>query len=193
MTRFPLVAGEQVLPNKVVNLSGRSTALGRSLSFVIPEGKRGFAVTVSQVANAGGLVLPGDYVDILVIYDVEFPKPGSTDRQTADSFLVQTVLQNVEVLAVSQGIVDVVPQPPGGAVAEGEQRVRNSEASPDPEARTVTLALSPQEAQRLYLAEGNGRIRLAVRPYGDGETLPIDYSTELELFPPSLPNPFNVR
>ena len=54
----------------------------------------------------------------------------------------------------------------------------------------MTLALTPEEAQRIYLAEANGKIRLALRPFGDNETLPVDYMTELELFPQNLPNPF---
>ena len=184
VTRFPVVQNEQILANKIVSLSGPA-ATGRSLSFTIPEGKRGFAIKASDVMNAGGLVLPGDYVDIIVIYDIEFLNSG--DREEEDSFLVLTILQNVEVLAVSQTVVDVVLEttPPANG-----QRVRNSEAGPDPKAATVTLALTPEQAQRIYLAESNGRIRLAVRPYGDAIEQPIEFMTELELYPRNLPNPF---
>jgi Flp pilus assembly protein CpaB len=52
------------------------------------------------------------------------------------------------------------------------------------------LSLTPEQAQRVYLAEGNGTIRLAVRPYGEADERPVDYMTELELFPQNLPNPF---
>ena len=194
-TRFPVTVGEQVLSSKVVTLSGNSAAVSRSLSFVIPEGRRGFAITASEVMDAGGLVLPGDYVDIVVLYDVQF---RSTDGvETVESYVVQHLMQNIEVLAVAQSIVDVVETPAeggsnNGAGASDTQRVRNSEAKPNHEAITVTLALTPEEAQRLYLAEANGKIRLAVRPYGDTETLPVDYQTKLELIPQDLPNPFQA-
>jgi|SRR5688572_4608870 len=194
-TRFPVTVGEQVLSSKVVTLSGNSAAVSRSLSFVIPEGRRGFAITASEVMDAGGLVLPGDYVDIVVLYDVQFR--GTDGVETVESYVVQHLMQNIEVLAVAQSIVDVVETPAeggsnNGAGASDTQRVRNSEAKPNHEAITVTLALTPEEAQRLYLAEANGKIRLAVRPYGDTETLPVDYQTKLELIPQDLPNPFQA-
>jgi pilus assembly protein CpaB len=198
VTRFPLSAGEQVLSSKVVNVQA---GISRSLSFVIPEGKRGFAITASEVQNAGGLVLPGDYVDIIVLHDVEFLNDPAdpSSRETVPAFLVQTLMQNVEVLAVAQSVVDVVEVPieaeDGAAPVEGEeegstQRVRNSEAPANAGATTITIAVTPEEAERLYLAEANGRIRLSVRPFGDDETVPVDYQTKLELFPQDIPNPF---
>jgi len=202
VTRFPLTQGEQVLTSKVVNVDA---GVGRSLSFVIPEGKRGFAISANEVQNAGGLVLPGDYVDIVVIHDVEFLNDPAdpSSRETVPSYLVQTLMQNVEVLAVAQAVVDVVEVPveaEEGAAAtapvEGEeetgstQRVRNSEAPAIPSAATITIAVTPEEAERLYLAEANGRIRLSVRPFGDDETVPVDYQVKTELFPQDVPNPF---
>jgi pilus assembly protein CpaB len=188
VTRFPIAVNEQVLSSKIVPLN-TTTAANQSLSFVVPQGKRGMAVTVSEVVNAGGLVLPGDYVDILVIYDIEFQtKPGDpASKEKVDSYYVQTLMQNIEVLAVSQGIVDIVPE---ATPAAGGQRVRNSEGKPAPEAATVTLALTPEQAQILYLAESNGRIRLSVRPYGEGNERPIEGVVEIDLFPRNLPNPF---
>ncbi len=190
VTRFPIAANEQILSSKVVPLSGSgtSTTTSRSLSFVVPQGKRAMSVKTSEVQGAGGLVLPGDYVDILVVYDVEFPSPtDATQRIKVDSYFIQTIMQNVEVLAVSQTVVDLVPEATPTATG---QRARNSEAKPIPDAVTVTLALSPEQAEKLYLAESNGRIRLSVRPYGDGEEKPVDSMIETDLFPRNLPNPF---
>jgi pilus assembly protein CpaB len=186
VTRFPIAANEQVLSSKVVALTGNSSAVSRSLSFVVPAGKRGFSITASEVQNAGGLIIPGDYVDVFVVYDVEFTT-RTGDREEADAFLVQILLQNIEVLAIAQTVVDVVREE---AATNEPQRVRNSEARPDEGAATVTLALTPEQAQRIYLAEENGRVRLALRPFGESDERPIDYMTELELFPQNLPNPF---
>jgi pilus assembly protein CpaB len=188
VTRFPIAANEQILPTKIVTVATGSTAAAtasRSLSYTIPAGMRGFAIGASQVMNAGGLVLPGDYVDILVMYDVEFQSGG--DGEVQDNYLVQTILQNVEVLAVSQTVVDHVLEATPSA---NGQRPRNSEARPDPEAGTVTLALTPEQAQRMYLAEGNGELRFAVRPYGEAAEHPIEFMTENDLYPRNLPNPF---
>jgi pilus assembly protein CpaB len=186
VTRFPIAANEQILSSKVVDLSGGTGATSRTLSYIVPEGKRAFAINASEIQDVGGLLLPGDYVDVVVLYDVEFTNlDGKLD--TKDSFLAHTLLQNVEVLSVSQVVADIVP---GSEPSESGQRVRNSDARPNPEAATVTLALTPEDAQLMYLAEANGTIRLAMRAFGDAEERPIDYTTELELIPENLPNPF---
>ena len=192
VTRFPITANEQVLSSKVVDLSGGSAGTTRTLSYVIPEGKRALAIHADEIQNVGGLLLPGDYVDVVVLYDIEFTNLEGS-RDTEASFLAHTLLQNVEVLSVSQVVVDIVPN---GAVAEDDdaaesgQRTRNSDARPNPGASTITLALTPEDAQLIYLAEANGRIRLSMRTFGDGEERPIDYTTKLELIPENLPNPF---
>ena len=58
------------------------------------------------------------------------------------------------------------------------------------DAITVTLALSPEDAQKIYLAESNGRIRLALRPFGDADQPSLTHMIETDLFPKNLPNPF---
>jgi pilus assembly protein CpaB len=190
VTRHAISTNEHVLSNKIIE--DGATASGRALTYVVPEGKRGFAIKISEVANVGGLVLPGDYVDIVVIYDVEFPKTTSlnADRELVEAYFVQTILQNVEVLAVSQTVVDLVPE--AGQTVEG-QRARNTEAGANPSAATVTLALTPEQVHLVFLAESNGYIRLAVRPFGDGDVLNLDYMIKPELVPPNLPNPFLQR
>jgi len=205
VTRFPISANEQVLSSKVVSLAG-TLATSKSLSYVIPQGKRAMSFNASQVQQAGGLILPGDYIDIVALWNVDFPGKGGGDRQTIDKYMTQTIMQNVQVLAISQTIVDLVPetgaaapgQPaaaPGQPPAAGQpatnngQAARNTEAKPDPAAATVTLALTPEEAERLYLAEQNGQLRMSLRAYGDSSTRPIDFVTKLELIPQNLPNP----
>jgi len=186
VTRFPIAANEQVLSSKVVDLSTGGSVTNRSLSYIIPEGRRAFAINASEIQNVGGLLLPGDYVDVVVLYDIEFTSL-SGEPETEDAFLAHTLLQNIEVLSVSQVVADIVP---GEEADETGQRVRNSDAAPNPSAATITLALTPEDAQLMYLAEANGRIRLSMRSFGDAEERPIDYTTELELIPENLPNPF---
>ncbi len=173
VTRFPITANQQLLSSQVITTAGAS-ATSRALSYTIPAGKRAFAVQANDVATAGGLILPGDYIDILAVYNVG----------DEDSFLVQTILQNIEVLAISQTIVDTVG---GDAATTNNQRSRNTEAKPDPEANTYTLSLTPEQVQQMFLAESNGTIRFALRAFGDGTEKPIEYLTELDLIPDALP------
>lgn len=196
-TRFPIAANEQVLSNKIVDLSaGPSSVAGKSLAYVIPPGMRAIAINVKEVSAAGGLVLPGDFVDVLVVYDVDFINDlarDNTSREKVSNFLIHTLLQAKQVLAVKQTIVDTVPESVGTPVAGSSPSnsvVRNSEAKPEPDAQTITLALTPEDAQKLYFAELNGKIRLDVRPYGDTEEKPIQPMIQSDLWPRNLPNPF---
>jgi pilus assembly protein CpaB len=193
VTRYPIATNEEVLSTKVVSLASVAKT-GDSLSYVIPEGKRAISIQVSEVVSSGGLVLPGDYVDVIGVFDVTF---GTGDQQTTvDKYFSRIILQNIEVLAVAQTVVDTVPAAgvsgettPTDAGSTSEQRVRNTEAAPEPKASTVTLSATPQEAQLLFLAEENGVLRLAVRPYGDSQVQDIPFVAETELIPPNLPNP----
>jgi pilus assembly protein CpaB len=196
-TRFPIAANEQVLSSKIVDLTTTSSPTGKSLSYVIPEGMRAIAVNVKDVTDAGGLLLPGDYVDIMVVYNVDFQndpnKPGSHEK--VENYYINTILQAKEVLAVKQIIVDAVPEsvgtPTAGSTSDpSAPRVRNTEANPQTDAQTVTLALTPEEAQLLYFAEQNGKIRFAVRRYGDIAVKPIDPMIQPDLLRRDLPNPF---
>jgi len=47
----------------------------------------------------------------------------------------------------------------------------------------VTLFLSPNEAQYLFLALGQGEVNLAVRPDGDNAIKPMEMATFRKLFP----------
>ena len=194
VSRYPIATSEQVLSTKVVSLES-AAATGDSLSYVIPEGKRGISIEVNQVVSSGGLVLPGDYVDIIGVFDVNFV--NGQEERTEEKYFSRIILQNIEVLAVAQTVVDTPPEAGTTTGADGEttttdadgQRVRNTEAEPEPKASTVTLSVTPQEAQLLFLAEENGVLRLAVRPYGDAAVQDIPFVAETELIPANLPRP----
>jgi pilus assembly protein CpaB len=103
VTRYPIATSEQVLSTKVVSLESAAVT-GDSLSYVIPEGRRAMAVQVDEVVAVGGLVLPGDYVDVMATFDVTF-KDGDSEK-TEDMYFTRLILQNTEVLAVAQTVVD---------------------------------------------------------------------------------------
>ncbi len=180
-TRFAISANEHVLASKVVAATG-SAGVTRALAYTIPEGKRAFAVQASTISQAGGLILPGDYIDILAVYSVEF------GDKKEESWLVNTVLQNVEVLAIDTVIVDTV----GTAETDDSgQRPRNSEAAANPDASTVTLLVTPEQAQTLFLADLNGQLRMALRSFGDGTETPIEFLAKPDLLPDNIPAPTN--
>ena len=66
----------------------------------------------------------------------------------------------------------------GGAIGPGNpapQPVKQNNIV-QPGAHTATLAVGPEEAEKLVLAEDKGRIRLVLRAHGDTTTLKVDDS-----------------
>lgn len=177
VTRYPLVEGEQMTALKV-GPQGQEEDDG--LSFVIPAGRRALAVSVTEVTGVGGLLLPGDMVDVIVVLD---EGDVGTDKAV-------TLLQNIEVLAVAQEAQE--PLPPAQAAADGETASQETRAlgerpediEPQPNARTVTLAVTPEETQLLALAQEKGKLVLALRPFGEEDTLSLDDQTLLPLRTP---------
>lgn len=162
VARYPIAANEQLLLTKVVN-----GVLGSSaMSDLLETGKRGMAVTVQAVVNGGGLALPGDHVDIL----------WTPDKVDSDLSGAGLIAENVEVVAVQQTLIDLPPTAPGAqpnaatpaAPIAGNNRVRASEADPVPDAATVVLLLTPEQAAQVFCADvSGGEIRFAVRAFGD--------------------------
>src|SRR5262249_45355490 len=80
--------GEPVLRSKVTGAGQRA-----SLAAVLEEGKRAVTVRVDNVRGVAGFVLPGDFVDIVMIAD-----EVSNKRQSYSDIL----LEHVKVLAIDQ-------------------------------------------------------------------------------------------
>jgi pilus assembly protein CpaB len=162
MARYPIAAGEQILSERVAS-SSMTLREGEELPlpYIVPEGKRAVSVSASALIGAGGLMRPGDYVDVIL----------TAKLQNGDQ-IGRTVLQNLEVLALDQDMEKVAPKDENApeaqtAAAEGETK---------PEAVTVTLAATPVEGEVLITAEecaGNfgGRLALALRPFGEHNTV----------------------
>jgi pilus assembly protein CpaB len=179
VTRVPLVAGEQVIPTKVT-ATGAAIADGENppLAYVVPEGKRGVAIQVSSVIGASGLVRPGDYVDVILTVRIEPADTteggsvtGGVTLESGKDQIARTVLQNAQVLTIDQDVaVTAAGEGTEGAPAVGE----DSEANP--EATTVTLAVSPVHGEVLSAAETcgenfSGRLALSLRRFGDGSAV----------------------
>lgn len=120
-------------------LSRNHLESGGTLPGTLPAGYRALAVAVDDVVMAGGLVTPGDLVDVVVAF-----RKGDGER---DNPAAMVLLSNVQVLAVK------------GAMAEAqsgqdrEQQRRNN---------TVVLAVPAEKMPAVLLAEEEGALRLAV-------------------------------
>ena len=168
ITGEAITAGDQILPTMV------SDRAGESLAFTIGAGKRAVSIEVKESVTAGGNVQPGDQVDVVGIFALDkdadvtallaVVAPGGDAVITpfgTDRNLTVTLLQDVKVLAVGQSLVK----------SEEETTTRTTQPETDaegrPKAKSVTLEVSPQQAQLLALGDEYAVLRLSVRAFGD--------------------------
>jgi pilus assembly protein CpaB len=108
------------------------------LPLVIPPGMRAVSIRVSDVTGISGFVVPGSKVDVIVVMSSENLEGGRG---------AYTILDNVEVLAVAQDM----------DARETKPKI----------VKTVTLLVTPHQAERLAVAGGIGTLQLALRNYQD--------------------------
>lgn len=150
--RVEMVAGEPILSYKLFQ-RGESGFL----SGVLAPGMRAVTVSVNPETGAAGFVLPGDHVDIVVVFDVL-----DTDDITGDTTsrtVSETIMEDVRVLATDQSVASrSKPGEEGG----GDETLADL-------ADTVTLEVTPNQAQAIAVADSLGSIRLILRSAIDGE------------------------
>jgi pilus assembly protein CpaB len=173
--RYPVTEGEQVSNLRLVE-----PLKVQALSFQIPPGMRGFTIPVSVNNSPAALLAPGDFVDVLVSGDAdtlavaEPPVPVAGAGGEGDLKAAVTLLQNVQVLSVQRDYVD------NGVPYEPSVR---GEPPEDEGVSYVTLSLTPEQAQTLWLASQEGAVTLALRAFGDGEIKDLGPVTEPLLLP----------
>jgi pilus assembly protein CpaB len=123
--------GEPILTSKLSGEGGRATMSG-----VLRPEMRAVAVRVSDVAAAGGFVLPGDTVDVFVTRTAQDGAGGS--QQITD-----VLLQNTRVIAIDQNANDSSKDPAIG--------------------KTATLEVNQVDAQKLVLGQQVGQLTLVLR------------------------------
>jgi pilus assembly protein CpaB len=133
----PMVPGQAFVTTL---LAPRGTLAG--LEALVPQGMRAVTVDVTESAAMAGLLAPGSHVDVVVT---------SLNREDPRKSLTRTIVQNLAVAAVGQHLSQTK--------SEGEKEV--------PVARTVTLLVTPHDAQLLDMAASVGHVRLVMRATGD--------------------------
>ena len=158
-----IVLGEQVLQSKLTSPDTALDFFGEETPFslMIPEGMRAFTVTMSAAGAAGGLVRPGDHVDLIL--SGELLSTPQEDTLTGASACY--VLQNVEVLALNSALSRTASSSDAAGIAA---------VNANPEASRATLAVTSDEAWQLAAAQrsvsGGGvetQLWMSLRPFGD--------------------------
>jgi pilus assembly protein CpaB len=127
------------------------------LPMLITEGMRGMSVKVDNVTGVSGFITPESRVDVLVAGNTDTGGGSGGSKQRS-----KVILQNIKVLATGQTI---------------EQRDNKPVAVP-----TVTLLISPDDAEKLALATRQEPVRLVLRNYLDNGIVETPGATLVKLF-----------
>jgi pilus assembly protein CpaB len=139
VVRASFLSGEPIQESRLVKVNSPGF-----LSAMLPSGMRAVATDISAETGAGGFVIPGDHVDVLLSKrDREAEK-----RNGFETYTGETIIRNVRVLAIDQTVED----------KNGQKVVIG---------KTVTLELSPQQAESLVLGKQVGTLSLALRSVVD--------------------------
>lgn len=114
---------------------------GSSLARAVRPGERAIAVKVDEVIGGGGLVQPGDYVDVLL-----YLRGGG---QELPKSIAQVVLKHARVLAYGEAVIGTTADAP-------DQEAQNAAG------RSAVLAVPLEHAPAMMLAASAGTLRLAV-------------------------------
>ena len=128
-----VVENEPLTTNKVAVKEA-----GAGLPPTITEGMRAISIHVNEVINVAGYVTPGTRVDVMVVIN---PAQGGSDR------IARVVLSNVQVLT-SNTLYDQDEARKGG------KPIRST---------VVTLMVSPDDAEKIALAQAEGQLMLTLR------------------------------
>ena len=164
LTERGLIAG--VLVNEPVTESKLAPmGSGGGLPPSIPLGMRAISVRVNDVIGVAGFVVPGTRVDVL-----------ATVSQGRNDSMSKVVVSNVQVLTA-------------GTRYDLEQ-ARTGEPMPS---TVVTLMVTPEEAERISLAENEGQLALTLRNPLDTKPTETEGVRSASLMGPAPKPPVIVR
>lgn len=143
----PLERGEPILRSKITGPGQRAL-----LSSLLDAEKRAVTIRVDDVRGVAGFILPGDFVDVVLIAE---DVPPSRENYS------EILLQHVKVLAVDQ--------------LSSERQERPTVA------KAVTVEVTLEQAQKVLLATNIGKLSLILRRPGDENTDSTRRVTERDL------------
>ncbi len=111
------------------------------LAAVLAPGARAISIGVDAVSGTAGLIWPGDRVDVILTQQIDSATQAAGRRVAGE-----TVLRAARVIAIDQRMVQ-------GAANSAADNFAN---------KTVTVEVSPSEAERLSVAMRLGKLSLIV-------------------------------
>lgn len=142
LAKVAITAGDQ-LNDKRVAMDGKVPGFIGN----IPNDKRAVAIGITDITGVAGFAKPGDYVDVMVVGGKE------NNQRVAGKIL----LQNVLVLAINKK--------EASSNTDETNKDKNKVDTNADKLSTATLAVDPDEAVKLAVAQQQGILYLALRPF----------------------------
>lgn len=164
VTTVPIPTGAQILGTYLED-AGRT-----ALAYDVPRGRRAITIAVSDVTGVGGLVRPGNFVDVFGTF--EFGRPtgfqGGQVTYADEKTETRMLMQNMQVVAVDREYRRERPvarpyTTPEEAQAAAQQEAEQAAAQRERSVANVTVLASPEQAQQLVLAQEIGTLTLMLR------------------------------
>ena len=148
--------GEALISGDLLKHSDR-----RFLAAALKPGTRAISIPVDAAQSAYGLIEPGNRVDVILTQSLS-DQPGDARRKV----VAETILQNIRVIAVDQ-VLSQQPKAPAPAF----------QLLPEPRLpKSVTLELTKQQAETVFVALQLGRLQLSVRPLDEASSEETDHT-----------------
>ncbi|MFY9719527.1 MAG: Flp pilus assembly protein CpaB, partial [Candidatus Cybelea sp.] len=145
-----------------------SSSVGTNVAEALPvrlrPGMRAVSIPVDRVKGVSGMILPGDRVDVIAI-------PPSRSQGAPPK--AATMLRGIRVLAVGTNLENPTATPSAEEAA----------------ALTVTLEVTPKQADMLAWADQNATLRLALRSPREPIRSEPEEALDLQGQPPPVPAP----
>jgi len=148
-----IINGEGFAKNRLISKEDNK------LVVKLDKGERAATISITQYSAVADLLKPGDFVDIYVF----LPEKIEGDIIVRED-ISKLLLQRIKILAIKQ---------------ETSRNYENEEKIMDHYA--ITLAIKPNEVEKIMLGESIGRLKLALRPIEDNELLTTDGEVWKEL------------
>lgn len=160
----PLVEGQ---PVHMTLLSQQDQ--GDFLSANVQKGMRAVGISVKSHVISDRLFRPGDFVDVMLTYRVRINSRENPDAQSlVNRYATETVIENVRILAIDKEDTK--------AVDEAEEEGKKTKKKVGKRA-TVTVEVTPENAEKLMLADAMGELGIMLRSIGDNSMPESDRTT----------------
>ncbi len=170
----PINQGEQITTTKFI----RPEDIG--MSFVVPDGMVAISIPVNEIIGVSNLISVGDYVNVIATFEPteekeleevldEYLGEEAVSEEILEEFeeetgiaeaITKTLLWNVEVLYIGERVVyKKTVEEEEGTILESTETEEAFE-----EINTITLAVTPEDSEKIVFTEEMGLVWLALLP-----------------------------